>query len=363
MIACRLSFIWRRGQATQPIVRAQGQNQQAHISLERPVCATQAVGRRIARDPGVDDFQAGALLFQLALEECRVGLLLRKAEPRGQAVTQRHDAGRGWPRGRRRHRRCRATSAGGGSTVSARPQAIAASTRRQRGTRANLPYFTCRILAVGGHHRLSAGAGPGESGPGTWPACRRHRRAHPGAQVLGPQAGGPAWPAMHARRSLADGRRRGAGRGDSRQAARFSPRGPPSGALVGHLAASRPHRVRQRRSITRHRAARPRAAACRTGARFRSHRARALRARPLLQAGWRPRDRPRAHRESGAGPPCRGQPPLPRAAPFAFRCRAGAGRAHGRGDVGAAAGRKPRRRRCRRTTCSASSSTTRRTSR
>ncbi len=142
----QIVFHLARGQATEPIVRAQGQNQKAHISFERPICATQAVGRRIARDTGVDDFQGGALLFQLALEECRVGLLLRKAQPRGQAVPQRHDARYGWSRGDRRHRRPRHFGRGRFHGIGA-----AAGDRRKhneaKGKASQSPYFTCRILA------------------------------------------------------------------------------------------------------------------------------------------------------------------------------------------------------------------------
>jgi len=144
----RLQIVFHlgRGQASEPIVRAQGQNQKAYISLERPVCASQAVGRRITRDPRIDDFQVGALLFQHALEDRRVGLLLRKAEPRGQAVTQRHDTRGGWPSGRRRHGSPRHLGRGRFHGVGA-----AAGDRRKhkeaKGNASQFPYFTCRILA------------------------------------------------------------------------------------------------------------------------------------------------------------------------------------------------------------------------
>ena len=140
-------FHLARGQAAKPVVRAQRQNQQPHIALERPVRAPQAVGRRVAGDAGVDDFERRIP----ALSACA------EAEPDTPAPGGRPSpAVRLSPSATMRGAVGRAGADGTGAapppaaalpTVSARPQAIAASTRRQRRTRFNPPYFTCRILA------------------------------------------------------------------------------------------------------------------------------------------------------------------------------------------------------------------------
>ena len=196
---------------------------------------------------------------------------------------------------------------------------------------------------VRGHHRLSAGVGARASGSRAWPSCRRDRHPHAGAEVVRLQTRRRARPAMHARRSLADGRRRRAGGGHARPATRLSSRRSSARAALDAVAASRPHRVCQRRSVARDRAPRPGVASRRAGPRFRSDRPRALRARALLQAGRRHGHRPRAHREGRSGAARRGQPALSRAAAFAVGHRARARRAHRRGDRGASAGRAARR--------------------
>src|SRR4051812_38927748 len=61
------------------------------------------------------------------------------------------------------------------------PPEMAASTSNRTSKRFNLSILLS-YTPVGGHHRLSAGAGPRESGARTWPACRGDRRADSGAE-------------------------------------------------------------------------------------------------------------------------------------------------------------------------------------
>ena len=91
--------------------------------------------------------------------------------------------------------------------------------QRGKGERDSILSILLSYTPVRGHHRLSAGAGARASGTGARPPCRRDRHPHAGAEVVGPQTRGRGRPALHARRGLADGRRRRAG-GCARSAGR-----------------------------------------------------------------------------------------------------------------------------------------------
>ena len=315
MMRLQVVFHLRRGKATKPVVGAERQDEQPHIAFERPVRAPQAIGRRVSRNAGVDHFERVAALLQLSLKQAPDRPAPRKSKPGRQAVAKHDDA--------RRRRRCAGDAEsrpalrrpeGGGSGAEPRrrksPQA-----QGSKGEREPISSILLSYTAVGGHHRLSAGAGARTCGPRARPPCRRSWGTHAGPQVVRAETRRRTRTAMHARRSVASGRRRRAGasailgRPPDALARRLAAR-----AAVGDLAPARPHRLCQGRSVARHRAARPRAPLRRAGARFRSHRPGSLRAGAVLQAGRRHGDRPRAHRQGRVCAARRRRPPPPRAA-------------------------------------------------
>src|SRR5437016_4044991 len=101
-------------------------------------------------------------------------------------------------------------SSGWRSGLVERPQETAASTRKGTSKRYNLSILLS-YTPVGGHHRLSTGAGARASGARTRPARRGGPRAHAGAESIRPQARGRSRPALHAGRSVAARRRYRAG--------------------------------------------------------------------------------------------------------------------------------------------------------
>ena len=61
--------------------------------LKRPVDPLQPGGRRVARDPGVDDVPLVAVGVQLSLEQRRIRLCFEQAQPGGQTVAKHDDLG------------------------------------------------------------------------------------------------------------------------------------------------------------------------------------------------------------------------------------------------------------------------------
>ncbi len=80
-------------QAPQSVVAAERHDQDSNVALERPVEPPQPPGRRVTRDARVDDVVAQTGRAKFLLDERGVRLRRSDSEPRGQAVTETHDAG------------------------------------------------------------------------------------------------------------------------------------------------------------------------------------------------------------------------------------------------------------------------------
>ena len=146
-----------------------------------------------------------------------------------------------------------------------------------------------------GHLHGPGRARPGDVGARTRPGRRSRpdpaapspvRRAPSRGRARGPGALAEAW-------LLQDDL--DAGRGGARPPARHAPRAHLRRAALDAVAAARPHRLRARRAVARHRAAHPRARSTPSSRTTRAPSASPTTSWPLLQAGRRLRHRPRAH--------------------------------------------------------------------
>ena len=74
--------------AAQRVVGAERQDHEFGLVGERPIEPRQAIGRGVARDPGIDDRDRDALAVQPRFEPSRKRLARRQPQTRGQAVAK-----------------------------------------------------------------------------------------------------------------------------------------------------------------------------------------------------------------------------------------------------------------------------------
>ena len=83
-------FHLRDRQSAKAIVRAQRDDQHAHVFLERPIEPPESAGGRVPGDPGVDHLVLESVPIDFFLQEMRIRLRLEKPQAGGQTVAQ-HD--------------------------------------------------------------------------------------------------------------------------------------------------------------------------------------------------------------------------------------------------------------------------------